>query len=226
VIVLPPVQVWSIDLDDPRWQALDRNIWLDGQERDRVARFCRVEDARHYAASHVAMRWILALECRSQPQDIVYQCNPWGKPWLAAGPHFSLSHSAGRALLALAEQPVGIDIEISTRPVRADWFGPIWSCAEKKRLGGAALSEAHLLAIWRRKEAVVKALGKGLSQPLTDVVVPLERDMGPDGRWSLVRTEDRIHAFHCQEVTVEGETGCIATTTRSRVEIRLRSFVE
>nr|WP_298101088.1 4'-phosphopantetheinyl transferase superfamily protein [uncultured Shinella sp.] len=218
---LPLVRVWSIDLDDPRWLLLDQRVWLDGQEQARAARFVRAQDASRYMASHVAMRWIIAREYGYQPDEITYQYNPWGKPALAGGPEFSLSHSAGRALLAMAEHQLGIDIEIGTRSVHADWFEPVWSRAEKARLGAASLSNAHLLAIWRRKEAVVKALGKGLSQPLADVVVPLAQDIGPDGRWSLARTHEGLHAFHCREMAFQGEIGCIATTTVSRVEVQL-----
>jgi len=50
-------------------------------------------------------------------QDILLHEN--GKPYLANGPHFSISHSGGMLLLAVCESsPVGCDVEPANRVVK------------------------------------------------------------------------------------------------------------
>lgn len=210
---LPQVRVWSLDLNDPDWSRLDRAVWLHPQEHARADRFINAEDRRNFEASHKAMRWILAGELRCSPDAISYEHNPWGKPYLKDGPEFSLSHSADKALLAIASHPVGIDLEVNTQPVDSAWFDSIWSVAERHHLGDAVLPSGHLLALWTRKEAVVKALALGLSQPLSQVIVPLEPNLPADGRWSLAITEKGIYPFFCQEILSHEYVACLATPT-------------
>ncbi|MBD9628178.1 4'-phosphopantetheinyl transferase superfamily protein [Ensifer sp. ENS06] len=220
--VLPVVRVWSLDLRDPKWKKLDGNIWLDETERERCARFLHVDDARNYEASHKAMRWLLASELDCPPGDVAYDFNPWGKPHIRAGPQFSLSHSSHRALFAMGTCSVGIDLEACDRATSVEWFASVWSSAEKRRLTGRTISSMRLLALWTRKEAVVKALGKGLSQALSDVVVPIEARLSPQGQWSLARAENGVSAFHCHDITCDsGEyVGCVAAAVRCQIEVQ------
>ncbi|SDN02592.1 4'-phosphopantetheinyl transferase superfamily protein [Ensifer sp. YR511] len=219
---LPVVRVWSLDLRDPTWTRLDRNVWLDETERDRCARFLHFEDARNYEASHKSMRWLISKELGCRPTDVAYNYNRWGKPNLLGGPEFSLSHSSHRALFAIGEYPVGIDLEVCYRATSEEWFTSIWSRAEKRRLAGLTMSNMHLLALWTRKEAVVKALGKGLSQVLSDVVVPIQARLDPQGQWSLVHAENHVFAFHCHDIGCgHGEyMACVAAPVRTQIEMQ------
>lgn len=214
---LPQVRVWSLDLNDPRWSMLDRAVWPHPQEQARADRFIHAADGRNFEASHKAMRWILAHEHKCSPYAISYTHNPWGKPYLKDGLEFSLSHSADKALLAIASHPVGIDLEVNTRRVDSAWFDSIWSIAERQHLGDAVLPNEHLLAIWTRKEAVVKALALGLSQPLSQVMVPLEPKLPAKGRWSLAIMEKGVYPFFCQEILSQEYVACLATPTPCEV---------
>ena len=80
---------------------------------------------------------------------------------------FNLSHSGDLAALAISQTgPVGIDIE-AIRPVEAlDLAGRFFAVAEQAAL--IALPEGERLAgffrLWTAKEAIVKAIGCGLSR--------------------------------------------------------------
>ena len=74
--------------------------------------------------------------------------------------HFNLSHSGNLALIALAPVPVGVDLESDTpadaHALAQAWFTP----AEQAQL---ACGEADFLTLWTAREAVLKAMGIGLS---------------------------------------------------------------
>lgn len=119
--------------------------------------------------SWLAGRVMLAAHCPSESlQALTY--NQYGKPAFArsGAPHFNMSHSGDRIVLAVDERtPVGVDIEI-LRPRRtwqriaADYFG------EVERLRLLALPQAEQLpAFWRGwtlREAVLKQRGDSVWQ--------------------------------------------------------------
>ena len=76
-----------------------------------------------------------------------------GKPYFPAYPevHFSLSHTAGAAAVAVADTPVGVDIE-HIRPV---------SVCTMERIAGVRTQEAFFRC-WVRREARVKRTGAGI----------------------------------------------------------------
>jgi 4'-phosphopantetheinyl transferase len=90
-----------------------------------------------------------------------------GKPGLSDGPRFNLSHSGNAAVVALAQtQELGVDLE---RPGRrrphAELARRFFCTAEADAVCAAegAARETLFLHLWTAKEAVLKALGRGLA---------------------------------------------------------------
>lgn len=90
-----------------------------------------------------------------------------GKPCLAGGPGFNLSHSGNAAVVALAAGlELGVDLE---RPGRrrphAELARRFFCPREADAVAAAegAAREALFLQLWTAKEAVLKALGRGLA---------------------------------------------------------------
>jgi 4'-phosphopantetheinyl transferase len=108
-----------------------------------------------------------------------------GKPWVEGGPHFNLSHTRDLALIAVcATREVGIDVERADR--RAHAVPRSLTPAERELLGEDPTARA-LLQTWCRKEALAKAIGRGLNwQPADfDTTAPgdyviEDLDAGPD----------------------------------------------
>lgn len=95
---------------------------------------------------------------------------PHGKPCCPAGPCFSLSHSGEMVVLAVHESPVGIDTEDIRRP----WL-PAVAQRVFTREEQAWLQERPeaFFYLWTRKEAVLKACGRGFSlSPQSFSVLP------------------------------------------------------
>ncbi|AMC36178.1 4'-phosphopantetheinyl transferase family protein [Janthinobacterium sp. B9-8] len=167
------LKIWRVTLDDPVHLDPPRLAALDQQEHQRWQSLRKALDARRYAAAHTALRSILASELACSPGDIQYSQNDWGKPFLERGPAFSLSHSGPLALIAVqADLPLGVDIELHSKETSPDWFTDCWSPAELRRMH-QPLNAAQALRLWVRKEAVLKAVGRGLHLPMSQVVLPL-----------------------------------------------------
>lgn len=99
-----------------------------------------------------------------------------GKPYLENGPHFSLSHGGTLAVLAVSDEPVGVDVE-RPRPVKD---ALVRRCVRPEEQGWlAGESSKGFFWLWTRKEAVLKCCGRGLSLSPTafsvlDSAVPVD----------------------------------------------------
>lgn len=163
------IHLWcgSLDVDADSLSFLAAT--LCGEERARADRFRFDRDRRRFMASRGWLRLLLGRYRRAAPEAIRFAYGPKGKPYLDGGPHFSVSHSGEVALLAFcAGQDVGVDIEAVREMDDAE--------AIVRHYFGAAEIEQWLAATpplrtqiffdcWTRKEAIVKALGEGLSLP-------------------------------------------------------------
>ena len=167
----PPVSVdcHRIDLDLPRPAASD--AWLSEQERTRAARFRFPHLQQRYRATRVALRSLLGLRLGIEPAAVRFVRDARGKPRLdpAHGSplHFNLSHSEGVAWIAIAEQPLGVDLEILDRRIDLlDSLGLRVSAPAERAILQALPPELQLpgfLLMWTRKEAVLKGWGLGIA---------------------------------------------------------------
>jgi 4'-phosphopantetheinyl transferase len=142
---------------------------LAADERARAARFRFARDRRRFVVRRGRAREWLADSIGGTPAQLRFTANAHGKPELKGGPHFSLSHSGETMMLAVGETELGCDVEAIDPTL--DWpplARTFFSDAENAALATLA-SEAARIAFftcWVRKEAFVKALGRGLSYPL------------------------------------------------------------
>lgn len=146
---------------------------LDDAERARAARFAFEEDRQAYVAAHGLLRLELSRRVGRAPQDWRFAATKLGKPYLLDGPRdfrFSLSHTRGMAAVAVAESvEIGVDVEPSDRRAESMKLAQRFFAPEEVALLAAVEGEARrdlFFAIWTLKEAVVKAMGQGLSRAL------------------------------------------------------------
>lgn len=157
---------WSLDVDRGQLQQCQQVLTAD--ERDRAARFVCDRLAQRFCVGRGTMRQILARYVGDAAADLEFHYNAQGKPGLPGGPNFNLSHSGSLAALAVCRDArVGIDIEY-WRPVEEGLAQRFFSDAETAELTALppAQQEAGFFACWTRKEAIIKAVGLGLSMPL------------------------------------------------------------
>jgi phosphopantetheinyl transferase len=100
---------------------------------------------------------------------------PHGKPFLPGGPEFNLSHSAGATAVAVADGPVGVDIESRGRAVdHAGIAGKFFLPAESALVGSAPDPALLFLRHWVCKEALCKLAGDGIYRGLRDARAGLD----------------------------------------------------
>ncbi|WP_282119258.1 4'-phosphopantetheinyl transferase family protein [Ruegeria atlantica] len=184
---MPKVDIWQWSLDIPEAQSLRLSRCLSVDEIQRAKRFVKPRDKYMYIAGRARLREILAQYLGVTAESVAIDYGPNGKPMLNAGPHFNLSHSDGRAILAVCENTgIGIDIE-QIRPIEDAVAKHHFSPAEYAEL--SALPRTNWLQgffqCWTRKEAVLKMLGHGLFMPLDSFDVTL----APGGSVQLTRIE-------------------------------------
>jgi len=140
---------------------------LNAEERARAARF-RVERMREqFIVARGQLRTLLAHYLGLLPGEIPLQYEEQGKPHLPPefGLHFNLSHTDGLAIFALSRDLVGIDVErVRSLPEAENLVARFFSKREGVEflaLHPEARSTGFMRA-WTRKEAVLKALGRGV----------------------------------------------------------------
>jgi 4'-phosphopantetheinyl transferase len=139
--------------------------WLDAGERARLERAAEPGVRRRLLATRLALRQVLAGYVGCTPGDLQLSVADGGKPFLANGPCFNLSHSGDLALLAVGQVPLGIDVE-RLREIRE------WPRIARRVLDPALVEQlltlpadaqaSAFLAAWTAMEARQKSQGEGV----------------------------------------------------------------
>lgn len=187
------VHVWRAYLDVKVPHVKHLRETLSAGELSRADRFHFQKDRDRFIAARGLLRLVLGGYLKIAPDTVSFFYGPFGKPELDKkygdrGLRFNISHSQNTALFAFArDRETGVDLE---------YIRPDMSCgdiADKffSRRESAALNalpeheqQKAFFTLWTRKEAYLKARGKGLSGCLRDFdVVPLSD--GPPGFFEI-----------------------------------------
>lgn len=148
---------------------------LDDVERTRYSGYRREVDQLRFLTGRSLLRGVAAARLGVAAKDIVidsscYDCGkPHGKPKIA-GLEMSVSHSGDWVALAVTDgAPVGVDVEEIRSAEVDDLAGISFSPAELAAFNAvpASARRAAFFTYWSRKEAVLKATGKGMSVPMS-----------------------------------------------------------
>ncbi|MDZ7630666.1 MAG: 4'-phosphopantetheinyl transferase superfamily protein [Gemmatimonadaceae bacterium] len=182
---------------------------LAEHERERAGRFHFEHDRAAFITTRASLRRLLAEETRLPADQLQLPSDPNGRPFWAGADldppaarlDFNVSHSGPVAAIGISRgRRIGVDVEWhgrqrSLRDLEDQVMGP----AEKamlRELDDAAHLKAFL-ACWTRKEALVKAIGLGLSYPVTTIDLPLvppdrlvRLGEGPSDLWSILTSDE------------------------------------
>ena len=189
------VHLWRVDLEQPEQVVKQFRSTLEGNELYRADRFHFEKDRRAFIVSRGFLRQVLGRYLTVNAETIRFSYGPYGKPALG-GDHesstlrFNMSHSRGVALVAVTEdKALGVDVEyiradFATEDIARRFFSP----REVETFSAVPNDQrvASFFRCWTRKEAYIKAIGLGLSQPLDGFDVTL----GPGEPAALLRADD------------------------------------
>lgn len=168
------VAVASFGLDLPAAEVRALHELLDDSERSRAAALRFEHLRRRFVVAHGRLRQLLGGVLGLPADRVVLSTGPHGKP-AVDGVAFSLSHSGGHGLVAVTRDgQLGVDLEGTGIEPEASLLGQVLTAAERRAFAElpAAQRAAAFCRVWVRKEAVLKATGVGLSEPMTTFAVP------------------------------------------------------
>lgn len=178
-------------------------LWnpLSDQEKTQAEKFINKHLRDKYVMSHGLLRYLLSFYIGSKPHEIEYSVNPFGKPFLkedSSRVQFNMSHSKDYATYIMAlDCQVGIDIEWKDKSVNfEEIYDLVLSSAETNNFNTLEPEKKlhTFYDIWTKKEAIVKAVGEGLSYPIKTIEIMNSADNAKGCYTAYGNT------FHCSEL--------------------------
>jgi 4'-phosphopantetheinyl transferase len=195
---------------------------LDDGQRQKAGAFRREDDALRSLAGGLLVRYVAG------GKTVMY--TEKGKPYVAGGPFFNVSHSGDYAAIVAGTAPVGIDIEHTGNPRG----GNLASLAEaffhpdELRYFHENPSLRRFYEIWTQKEAFAKMKGDGLGAGLrTFSVLNLggREGTGSDGRPAysrLIRDLDPYIIAVCSPEPAEPAAAKVIAALEADVFLQMR----
>jgi len=157
---------WKINVSSNLVFLEDFQSTMAPNEIAAATRFYHTTDKNRSIVTRGAVRKILGEYLNQPPHSIAFGTEKNKKPLILndrkAGLHFNISHSGDWILLAVADHEVGVDIELINylfhyQEVMADYFSGDEIGYIKQNT-----PVERFFKLWTRKEALIKATGKGL----------------------------------------------------------------
>lgn len=220
------VHVWRVDLEQPDDVVQQFRATLENDETSRADRFHFEKDRRAFTVSRGFLRHVIGRYLKTKPAAVRFAYGPYGKPALD-GEHknsslrFNMSHSRAVGLVAVTEaRELGVDVEY----IRADFASEeiarrFFSPSEVEAFNALPQEQqvAAFFRCWTRKEAYIKAIGRGLSQPLDGFDVTLAPDLPP----ALLRAdEDDASRWSLNDIDVEKDYAAALVVEGQRSNVR------
>lgn len=213
------VHIWHASLEATAEQLCKFHNVLSHDEMQRAERFYFDGDRKHFIVARALLRHILSVYTECEPGRHSFKYNPYGRPSLnnEHSLRFSVTHSGAEALYAIArDRDIGIDIEYIHPLKGSDQIVErFFSKAEKAAFHNLPEQSRNraFFNCWTRKEAYLKALGKGLSHPLDEfsvsflpgesaISIPTQGDMREEPDWTI--KDIRVNSGYVAAVVVQG----------------------
>lgn len=210
----PPLGSDAVHLWLARWAACCASPCLGPDESARAARLLRPVDRARFVAARTMLRHVLGAYRASDPSRVQFRIGAHGKPFLADGPAFNLSHGGDWVAVVVGRVAVGVDIEPLRGDVDHDALArQCFSPAERDawRAAGPAMRVHGFAQLWARKEAYLKMRGTGLIDKLGTVGIAADdarhwQVTAPGGRHRLFGVTFSPDARHAGAVAADAAT--------------------
>lgn len=163
------IHVWKFPVS-PAGETL-----LTDSERMISRRFRFEADRNRFVTGRRSLRFLISKYLSVNPLDIDIISEKGEKPFIrypATPIRFNISHSGEWVVVALADEELGIDIEkINSSFDYSNLLDEHFTDAEQRFIVKAKIPVAAFYFLWTRKEALVKAVGRGLQVNLKVMAV-------------------------------------------------------
>jgi len=178
----------NTDLNLPSNEVADYSELLSAEEKVRAAKFSFPNKYEEFVITRGLLRDSLGTYLNKDPKQIEIKLTEYDKPFtteMIDGKNisFNVSHSHGKAIIAIGlDRNIGIDIEKIRSDVEFEKLSKrYFSDTENKALMQCehVIRAETFYTIWTRKEALVKAIGKGIAFGLKEFEVSASKDKPP-----------------------------------------------
>lgn len=172
------IHIWQADLNIDKKAQKKFLETLNAEEHIKANRYRFEKDRIQYIAGRGILRQLLSRYLSIHPKSIVFEYNKYGKPHLEYSDlQFNISHSGGVGVFGFTEKHlIGVDVELIKPDMDllnvAEHFFAKKEIEQLLSLPSNRQCEGFFNC-WTRKEAIIKAIGHGLSFPLNDFQVSL-----------------------------------------------------
>lgn len=147
---------------------------VNSVEQAKANRYLQTADRQRYIIQHGLLRLLLGWYLTKPVFADVFAYGAHGKPYLADNDvqpcFFNLSNSAGEFIIALGDKELGVDLEhLKPEFAYRDIVGQYFGTAEQQYIATVPNPPEAFFLLWTRKEALLKATGKGIDDNLIRV---------------------------------------------------------
>ena len=143
-------------------------------EAKRAARYRHINDRNRFVICRSLLKYLLAKETNLDILKIELEKYDNHKPYFPNNPlvHFNLSHAGNYAIIAIGNCELGVDIEfIDPSFDFTEILSNVFSETEIKLINSSNNKRYSFYQLWTRKEAIVKAIGKGIDDDIFKIPV-------------------------------------------------------
>jgi 4'-phosphopantetheinyl transferase len=192
-------------LPDEQWS--DYMSYLPKKMQEQNQRYRRWQD-RH---AHLFGKLLLCLSLQSYGYDrtvlsqLLY--NKQNRPFIAGETDFNISHSGEFVICAVARKVrLGIDIE-TVNPIDFSDFDRVMNEDQWKAIQNSSAPLSTFFEYWTIKESLIKADGRGLSIPLTDLI------------WEDMKIVYDNQCWYIQPIAIDEKYPCHLATDQPQISI-------
>ncbi|NFF81616.1 4'-phosphopantetheinyl transferase superfamily protein [Clostridium botulinum] len=150
--------------------------------QNKIKKYKFLKDSYRSLAAALIVRYALCNKLGCKNEDLIFETTSYGKPFLKVHDnkevYFNISHSGDYVVCAIDDNECGIDVESLINydvGIAENTFHPKEIILLRK-FTNIKEKVQYFNFLWTMKESYVKALGIGLSKPLSSFYVVKEKD--------------------------------------------------
>jgi 4'-phosphopantetheinyl transferase len=151
--------------------------FISYDEKLKADKFKHGRTRETYISCHAILRLVLAQYLNVKPSDLIFQVGANGKPGLVGNPvFFNITHTNDAfAIVVFKDSPVGLDLERINRKIDIHSIIKTYFSKDEREYilkpSTDLETKDRFFLLWTRKEAMLKALGVGIIDKLSQVEV-------------------------------------------------------
>ena len=169
--------LYTCSLDRLRHKVHTLFEYLILEEQNYAKSYKTPELSENYIISHSILRMILSIHSKMSVYEMKFILGEYGKPYISSNYQniqFNMSHSKDMVCIVVTkDKEIGVDIEFKNSTLDVEELQHLVLSVQEKMymdtLSSQTAKQNLFYCIWTLKEAIIKAMGIGLSHPIIEI---------------------------------------------------------